>query len=81
MVRRIECHPVITFAASDRVSSNDLIRRRIYHSEDILILQVDVYPPRDRVVLRHPRFAIEVQSPNDFVFLDIDHCLRLASFI
>ena len=34
MVRRIECHPVITLAPSDRVSSDNFIRCRIYYRED-----------------------------------------------
>src|SRR6266576_5726783 len=39
----IERHAVVSFAPSNRVSSNHLVGRRIDDGKDVLILQVDVH--------------------------------------
>ena len=38
MVRGIECHAVIPFATSDRISSDNFIRNRINDCKNVLIL-------------------------------------------
>ena len=68
-------------ASSNWIPADDLIGGGVNHSEDVLILEVDVHLVCYRVVLRHACFAIEVQSADNFVFLYIDDSLRLASFI
>ena len=56
---------MVSFAFRNGIASNHLIGRRINDGENVLVLQVDVNLPHDGIVLRHSRFAVEVQRAND----------------
>ena len=81
MMLRIKGHPMVSFAPPDRISSHDFVSRWINDRENILILKIYIYLASNRIVLRHPRFAVEVQSLYDLVFRDIDNRFCFASFI
>ena len=57
---RIECHAVVPFAFPDRIPTYDRIGRGIDHREDVLVLQIHIHLVRDRIVLRHSRFTVEM---------------------
>src|SRR5713101_5088640 len=81
MMLRIKRHPMVSFAPPDRISPHDFVSRRIKDRENILILKIYIHLTRNRIVLRHSRFAVEVQWLYDFIFSDIDDRFRFASFI
>ena len=61
----IKRHSVIAIAFPDTVPPDYLIGLRIYHREDILILKIHLDFARNRVVLSHPGFTVEMQSLDD----------------
>jgi len=81
MVLRVERYAVISLAFPNRIATNQSIGRRINDGENILVLQVDVNLARHRVVLRHSRFTVEVQSVGDFILPHIHDGLCLSAFI
>src|SRR5713101_8761679 len=72
---------VISLAFPNRIATDDLVRRGIDYRKNILVLQVHVHLARDGIVLRHSRFAVEVQGSNDFVVLHVHHRFRFTSFV
>jgi hypothetical protein len=78
---RVKSHAVISLAASDRVSRYNLICGGINDSEDILVLQIHVHLARDRIVLWHAGFAVEMKGFNDHVGAHIHDSLRFAPFV
>src|SRR5213594_3268936 len=77
----VKRHSVIPVAFPNAVAPDDLIRLRVYHRKNILVLEIDIYLAGDGIVLWHPSFAVEVQRLNDFVLLYIDDGLSFSSFI
>ena len=51
MVFRVQGHSVISLTTSDWIATHDLVSDRINHSENVLVLQVDVKLPRHGVVV------------------------------
>ncbi len=78
MVFGVQRHAVVSFAFSDWIPSNDLVRCRINDGENVLVLQVDIHPARDGVVLGHSRFTVEMQRLDDFVLGHIHNRFRFA---
>jgi len=78
MVFWIQCHPMISLTLSDRIATDDLVRRRFYHCKYILVLQIHVHLPRNGVVLRHSRLAVEVQRADDLILLNINDGFRFS---
>ena len=60
MVFGVERHSMISIASAHGITRDDFIRCGIYNRKNILVLQVHVYFARNRIVLRHSRFAVEV---------------------
>src|SRR6266853_28064 len=58
-----------------------LVRSGVDHGHDVELLQVDVDEFCHRIILRHAGFALEIESGNDLVILDIDYDLRLRPLI
>src|SRR5437870_8940720 len=59
MVLGVDRHAVIAAASLDGILAHDPVGGGIDHRENILVLKVDIDLARDRVVLRHARFAVE----------------------
>ena len=78
---RVKGHSVITFAFSNAVAPDNLIRLRVYHRKNILILETDIDLTGDGIVLWHPGFAIEMQSLDNLVLQDINDGLCLPPLI
>src|SRR5256884_239788 len=70
VVLRVKRHAVISLAFPDRVPAYNFVGRGINDSKNVLVLEVHVDLPRHGIVLRHPRFAVKVQSLHDLVFVD-----------
>src|SRR5207248_9328856 len=66
---------------SNAISSDHLVRCWINDRKNVLVLEVDVDLTCNWIVLRHPRFAVEMQSLDDLVLLHIDDGLRLAALV
>src|SRR5215471_16081702 len=62
---RIERHSVVPLAFSNGMTAHHRVGYGIDDGENALVLQIDVYLFRYRVVLRHPRFALKVQRLHD----------------
>src|SRR5260221_11667777 len=56
----VERHSMISIASAHGITRDDFIRRGVANRENVLVLQVYVYFARNRIVLRHSRFAVEV---------------------
>ena len=81
MVRGIEGHTVISLAAPHGIAPHNRIVFRVNHSENVLVLEVHIHFAGNRIVLRHPRFTVEVQCLHDRVRLHVHDSFGLASFI
>ena len=81
VVLRIECHAVVPFAFPDRIPAHNRIGRGIDHRKNVLVLEIDVHLARDRIVLRHPRFTLEVQRFHDLVFRHVDDGFCFAALV
>src|SRR5437667_3844722 len=81
VVLRVKRHAVISLAFPDRVPAYNFVGRGINDSKNVLVLEVHVDLPRHGIVLRHPRFAVKVQSLHDLVFVYIDDCFGFPSLI
>src|SRR5689334_15247318 len=69
----VDGHPVIPFAAGDRIPAGDSIGRRIDDREDVLVLQVDVHFSRDGIVLWHSRLAVKTYYRDRAILPRVDH--------
>src|SRR5205814_10229482 len=78
---RVKSHSVIAFTLSNAISSDHLVRCWINDRKNVLVLEVDVDLACNWIVLRHPRFAVEMQRLDDLVLLHIDDSLRLAALV
>ena len=78
---RVKGHPVIAFTFSNTVAANNLVGCWIDHRENVLVLKVDVDLARNWIILRHPSFALEMQSLDDLVLLHIDNGLCLPALV
>ncbi len=72
---------MVAFAAADCIAGDDFVRCRINDSEKILVLQIHVYLLSNRIILRHPRLAVEMESLHDLVSDHLNDRLGFAAFV
>src|SRR6266404_2606553 len=63
------------------IPPDDFVRRGIDDSENVLVLQVHVHLAGDGIVLRHPRFTVEMQSLDDFVLGHVHDGFGFSAFV
>src|SRR5438477_6786959 len=77
----VKRHSVIPVASPNAVAPDNLIRLRVYHHKNILILEIDIDLAGNGIVLWHPSFAIEMESLDNLVLLDINNGLCLPPLV
>src|SRR6266853_3881761 len=66
---RVKTHAVVSLAAADWIAAYYFVVRGIDDGENILILEIYIDFLGDRIVLRHSRFTVEMQSLDDFILV------------
>jgi len=61
----VKRHSMIAVAFPNAVPTDHLIRLWIYYCENVLILKIHLDFARNRVVLSHPGFTVEMHSLDD----------------
>ena len=77
----VKGHPVISFATSHGMTPYNLIGSWIDDGKNILILQFHINLLGDRIVLRHSRFTVEMQSLDYPVFGNVNDRFCLPAFV
>jgi hypothetical protein len=79
MMLRIDRHSVFVLATGDRIGANDGVSRRIDFRYFVGAAQIDIdlLLPH-AIVLRHPRFAVELKCFDDRIPIHIDNRHPLA---
>ena len=77
----VKRHSVIPVASPNAVAPDNLIRLRVYHHKNILILEIDIDLAGNGIVLWHSSFAIEMESLDNLVLLDINNGLCLPPLV
>jgi len=80
-VFNIETHAVVALTFANRIARNNCVSDRIYCYKLILVLQVDVYLARHRIVLGMPVSLSKCNVVNNLSLTNINDGFRLASFI
>src|SRR5713226_308059 len=78
---RCQSHAVISAAACDGVLGKEAVVLGIDDREALSVLQIDVNKFCNRIVLRHPGFAVEMESLDDGVSTDVNYGFRFAALI
>src|SRR5262249_34568166 len=81
VVLRIERHPMVSPAFSYLIAADDRVRCWVDDGKNVLVLEIDVDFPRDRVILGHSGFTVEVKRLDDLVLPDVDDCLGPTAFV
>src|SRR5215475_13100433 len=81
MVLWIKSHAVIAFAPADGIAGDDFIGCGIDYRKDVRVLEIDVNPARNRVVLWHAGLTLEAQRLDDLVGRNVDDGFGFAALV